>query len=465
MTSTQQTLPETAFTPPLIAWSRCAGTLSDTERSLGVVCDVTVARDGTVALRFEDLPASSETLDLYGSWVNDRGPTVRHYRLVLEAENGDRLSTEHAILTEGGTNSTPERSVIHLAGEALTLSVAHPPTEEWETAGTTRLAKYHLVGLRGFGVHTEVTDNVRVHLGGANDVRDHGELAGELDVESDADATDDAAWLNATDDRVRGILLMVSLGAGRFVPWSIREFVVGGIRRSMEFRGRRHTGRPFDPLFHRLNLGPALRLGTHHYSRELGERTGLDIAVEWYVMNHSYSETRYLATMTALEHLVTKHEETLGAVLSRAAFRPVREAMEAGLDANDTVDKIVEALLTPETDEATARTAAVGALAQLRPKLGNLNRLSLLDSVGRLLDLYRVAHDDIEPGVRHLIRVRNDIAHRGLHDSRDAGAPLRLPLAALRELLRRLFLGILRYEGHYESHYPEYQTRHFPQQS
>ncbi len=462
MTSTQQTLPETAFTPSLIAWSRCAGTLSDAERSLGVVCDVTVARDGTVALRFEDLPASSETLDFYGSWVNDRGPTVRHYRLALEAENGDRLSTEHAILTGGGTNSTPERSVIHLAGEALTLSVAHPPTEEWETAGTTRLAKYHLVGLRGFGVHTEVTDGVRVHLSGASDVRDHGELAGELDVESDADATHDAAWLNATDDRVRGILLMVSLGSGRFVPWSIREFAVGGIRRSLEFRGRRRTGRPFDPLFHRLNLGPALRLGTHHYSRELGERTGLDIAVEWYVMDHSYSEARYLATMTALEHLVTKHEETLGAVLSKAAFRRARKAMEAALEANDTINEVAGALQTSEPDEAAARTAATEALALLRPKLGNLNRLSLLDSVVRLLALYRVAHDDIVPDVRRLLQVRNDIAHRGLHDSGDTGEPLPLLLAALRELLRRLFLGILGYEGNYESHYPEYQTRHFP---
>lgn len=462
MTSTQPTPPEAASTAPLIAWNRCVGTLSDAERSLDVVCDVTVSRDGAVGLRFEDLPVSASTFDFYGTWLNSRGPTVPHYRLALEAENGDRLSTEDAILTGGGTNSTPERSVIHLSGEALALSVAHRPTVDWETAGTTRLATYHLVGLRGLHVHTEDTDAGRVHLVGAGDVQDHGELAGELAVESNADATDDAAWLDATDDRVRGILLMVSLGAGRFVPWSIREFAVGGIRRSLEFRGRRRTGRPFDPLFHRLNLGPALRLGTHHYSRELGERTGLDIAVEWYVMDHSYSEARYLATMTALEHLVTKHETTLGVVLSKTAFRRARESMEAVLEASDTVDKIVGALLTPETDVATARTAAVEALAQLRPKLGNLNRLSLFDSVVRLLDLYRVAHGDIVPDVRRLIRVRNDIAHRGLHASGDACEPLHLTLAALRELLRRLFLGILGYQGPYESHYPEHQTRHFP---
>lgn len=465
MTSTQPTPPEAASTAPLIAWNRCVGTLSDAERSLHVVCDVTVVHDGTVGLRFEDLPASAATFDFYGSWLNGRGPTVPHYRLALEAENGDRLSTEHAVLTGGGTNSTPEGSVIRLTGEALTLSVAHQPTAEWETAGTTRLAKYHLVGLRGFGAHTEDTDAGRVHLVGAGDVQDHGELAGELDVESNADASDDAAWLNATDDRVRGILLMVSLGAGRFVPWSIREFAVGGIRRSLEFRGRRRSGRPFDPLFHKLNLGPALRLGTRHYSRELGERTGLDIAVEWYVMDHSYSEARYLASMTALEHLVTKHEETHGAVLSTAAFRQALRAMEDALQANDTVDKVAGALLTSVPDQAAARTAAMEALALLRPKLGSLNRLSLFDSVVRLLALYRVAHDDIVPDVRRLIRVRNDIAHRGLHDSGDTGEPLRLSLAALRELLRRLFLGILGYEGTYESYYPEHQTRHFQERS
>lgn len=179
-------------------------------------------------------------------------------------------------------------------------------------------------------------------------------------------------------------------------------------------------------------------------------------------MDHSYSEARYLATMTALEHLVTKHEETLGAVLSKAAFRRARKAMEAALEANDTINEVAGALQTSEPHEAAARTAATEALALLRPKLGNLNRLSLLDSVVRLLALYRVAHDDIVPDVRRLLQVRNDIAHRGLHDSGETGEPLPLLLAALRELLRRLFLGILGYEGHYESHYPKYQTRHFP---
>lgn len=434
---------------PLISWSACRGTLSDGEHSVAIECEVTVAHDAKVTLVVADVPVAAESGWLRDPGVRVSGRTLRHFSLSLKADNGDQLESRHVTLTNIGETWALSASVIRIRGEALTLTVNHAPAPDWAAAGTERIARYHLVGLRAFGQQQEDTDIGRVTLTGASDVTDFSKLAGELVIESATGSVADAEWLSAVDARIEEILLMVSLGAGRLVRWGVREFAVGSIRRSLEFRGSQASGPPHEPMFHHLAFEPALRLGTHHYRRSLGERTGLDIAVEWYLMSHHYAESGFLASMTALEHLVAKHVDQLGAVLPKAAFRRVRESLVATLADPPTREAVRAALLSTSKAPAEADATAVAALEQLAQKLGNLNRLSLQQSVIALLELYDVSHADLRPDVRQLIKIRNNIVHRGIHSPGDEGEPLIEAVAALRELLRRLFLAILGYKGRY----------------
>jgi hypothetical protein len=260
---------------------------------------------------------------------------------------------------------------------------------------------------------------------------------------------------------VRDMLLMISLGAGRFVGWSVRELFIGGIRRGIEFRGRRWSGQPYDPLFHHLNLKAALELATKNYSHELGERTGLGIAIEWYVMSQPYSEARYLATMTALEHIVAKHADVLGAMLPLETFQAVRGDLDGVLSAPHTRAAVVAALRADGLTEAELSAAADSRIAALRSKLGGLNSVPLQDKIIALLSMYGVQHSDVTPTLQQLLAIRNRLVHRGLHRRDVGGVALATAVAALRELVVRMILAILNYEGPYQSYLNGPTTAHF----
>ena len=447
----------------LAEWSACCGTLRCGERVLDVICDVSVAPDGTIGLAFNDVPMTEETWEFYADWLQHRGQTVPRYQLDLrDAQGHHHLLTDHAILSSVGHSSTSGSSVVQLEGEAARMSVTYTGPAVPGTGGETRLARYRTVGLRGLLAESADFDVGRVTLHGVREVSDHRHLAGALQVKHPGDDGESLeAWLTRCDERAQDILRMVSLGAGRMVSWSARETYLGGTLHHLELRGRRHSGPPFDPLFDHLELGRALQLAARHYSRELASRTGLDVAVDWYVMPHSYSEARFMASMTALEHLVSKHATAAGAVLPWKVYRVARSAMESALKSQEMRQELADALRAHGVSDDKVESTVSSALAQLEANLGKPNGRSFRDSIVRLLSDYSVRHDDITPAVAALVKVRNDIAHRGLRQDGEDQVPFRRVVSALRELLRRLFVSILEYEGEYTSHLDGPERRNF----
>jgi len=436
-------------TGPLIEWKACVGTIARGDRSLDVVCDVTVSSRGAIEVVVHDIPLTDHTWWVLESVTNERGLRLPDYKLELRADNGDQLRTELFHILTSGTKGTQEGSVIRLRGTAATMTVGHAPTDEWDAANSGVIAKYTTVGLKAFGQASVESDIGRVTLAGVHDLEEYDQLAGELRIDNSEATVDDVdGWLAVADARTRDILLIISLAAGRFVRWSVREVFVGRIRRSIEFHGPHGSGAPYDPLLHHMVLTDFLDVAANHYSHSLGAETGLDVAIEWFVMNHRYSEARFLATISALEHLVSKHASAAGSVLPRRAFAALRGAVDEVLRREETRLSILESF----SDEQQATRELVDeALVEIRAKFGNLNARSLQTKAGALLADYRVPTDDVKLSVGELMAMRNQLVHRGIHRGSEDEPELLVAVSALRELVRRLFMAILGYEGTYYS--------------
>jgi hypothetical protein len=330
------------------------------------------------------------------------------------------------------------------------LRVVHrgPSAEEPQRRGV--LAKFHTLGLRGHGRQHAETELGRVTVAGAQDISDFDEVAGFVAIENQMiPHTNAEDWLGRVEDRIKGILLILSFAQGRFVGWSVRELFLGGVRTSSEFHGTRRSGAPFDPTFHYLNLQPALDMAATRYTPELVQQTGLDVAIEWFVMGHAYQESRFLATFAALEHLASKLPSRIGSALPAKMFGEVRRSLEEALASPGLQAFLVQS--APCEPERKAEFVAA-AMREIRPKLGNLNGRSLHTKADALLTQYRVPRDDIAPTVSDLIAMRNRLVHRGVHGGDDAKPRLVFAVFALREYLRRLFLAMLDYEGGYVSY-------------
>lgn len=242
------------------------------------------------------------------------------------------------------------------------------------------------------------------------------------------------------DRNVRLILDVLSLAEGRFMDWSIRRIIIGDKICSARLCGPRGTTEPQFPVFSYLNLGPILKIALEKYTRQLCHETGIDLAIEWFLMHPRYSELRFITGMTALEHMIHVFSERnpLGSLLPKATFKQsVRPHVESAL-------RIAMAAL-PNGGNLTQEVEI------MLNKLGDLNRWPLQENLKKMLQCYDVPFRDLAGEIPKLIKLRNDIVHIGHQPTLPGSSGLNYSNAVLRELLTRIFLTLLGYEGQYQS--------------
>ena len=202
------------------------------------------------------------------------------------------------------------------------------------------------------------------------------------------------------------------------------------------------SSEPRFPLFSYINLPPIVSLVVERYTEELCENSGIDVAIEWFLIHPRYTEAEFLTGMTALEHLihVFVKRNPQGGILPRSTFKKVvRPRLRAALD---EVFQSLSQNVVPNAREAQE---------VMTQKLGELNRRILQTNLQALLTHYAVPVLEIEEEIRSLIELRNQIVHRGHKAESNLLQPLSYYAAVLRELLTRVFLSVLQYKGEYQS--------------
>ncbi len=289
---------------------------------------------------------------------------------------------------------------------------------------------------------------------GAANLTNYDELSGGVAIDSPFSGTSPTPQqLEMIDAEVRRLLDVLSLAEGRFMRWSIRQVWLGGQLHSALCRGPMPSSEPRFPLFSLLNFSPTVSLAVDRYTEELCENSGIDVAIEWFLMHPRYTEAEFLTGMTALEHLiyVFVKRNPQGGILPRSIFKNlVRPRLKAALD------EVFQFLLQNAVPNAGE------AQEVMTQKLGELNRRTLQTNLQALLIHYAVPVLDIEGEVRSLIELRNQIVHRGHRAESNLPQPLSYYAAVLRELLTRIFLSLLQYRGEYQSYLEGPEWKQFP---
>lgn len=287
----------------LLSLKNCSGQLNYHKNSLNINFDLSVAKDGSIILTVKDIPFERELL-----WLNELYHREKRYFEFLQLKGqdveGNSVTSNSVILNSLGTSLTQKGSWMCPAGTCIQFRLDGAKPLNFDK-GVEVSVKYRLLGFKCFDRLSASTDIGAIKVVGSTKIKNYDDVTGILTIKlrpgQDFDLTN---WVESCDTSVRSILDILSLANGRYIAWTSRSIFNNQSWVSSLFIGPRTAGEPSQPLFHYLNLQPILNLALTNYSEELKQKTGLDVAIEWFLIKSSYAEVQFLTAMTALEHLI-----------------------------------------------------------------------------------------------------------------------------------------------------------------
>lgn len=434
----------------LLDLKNCSGQLNWHENSLKIDFDLSAAKDGSIKLSVKDIPFEREVL-----WLHELTHKKKRYFEFLQLKGqdieGNSIVSNSVILNSLGLRKDKESSRMCPAGTCMQflLNRAKPRTY---SKGTALLLQYHLLGFKCFDRLSGYTDIGSIKIAGSTKIENYDEATGVLTIKKQPEQNFDFTnWIERCDKSVRSILDILSLANDRYIAWTSRSVFHNKSWVSSLFIGSRRAGKPFQPLFTYLNLQPILNLALTNYSEELKQKTGLDVAIEWFLIKSTYTEVQFLTAMTALEHLIYVYAGQTGPKNREKIFpnktfeRIIRPQVNAALDSS------LDLLLEKEEDTAK-REAYPDMVIAAKNKVAEINRYPFKDNLRKFLKEYKVPLEGINQDIEPTIDVRHKIVHRGIYVSGGNTQSVNDHLAILRELLTRIFLTLLKYNGEYQSY-------------
>ncbi len=209
-------------------------------------------------------------------------------------------------------------------------------------------------------------------------------------------------------------------------------------------------GRVGQPVVHPLDQDAIFETAVRSYFDPDFAAKGLHFAMEWFAMPAGYTEMRLLHAFTALENLTNVNlPETEGLLLPPRRFAVLAKRMRAALDGE------------VRGDGETAFRAGLAA------KMQDLNRRPLADKIVRLSEVWAAPMRGLDlSGLAAAVQARNTIVHQGRYyaDAEDRAAQVDLwrHITLVREIVARLVLTALHYEGSYMIWDGEQRNGRFP---
>jgi hypothetical protein len=424
----------------------CSGQLCWQENSLNISFDLSIARDGAIKIRLADIPFREEVLWLY-KLVPTKGRYFEPLQLKGHDIEGNFISSESVFLTSHGTRIDESGDWIGSEGTCtqIRLDSVKPSTHG---KAAELLLQYRLLGFKCFDPLSANTDLGSIQVVGSIKIENYDEATGVLTIKNQPEHNFDLTnWIESCDKLARSILDILSLANDRYIAWTSRSIFHNKSWVSSLFIGPRRAGKPTQPLFTHLNLQPMLNLALTNYSEELKQKTGLDVAIEWFLIKSTYAEVRFLTAMTALEHLICIYagrEEREKIFQNKRFEKIIRPQVNAALD--QSLDLLLE-----NEEDAAKRESYPDMVKAAKNKVAEINRYPFKDNLIKFLREYKVPLDGIDQNIEPAIDVRHEIVHRGMYVSGGSIQSVNDHLGVLRELLARIFLTLLKYSGEYQS--------------
>lgn len=274
--------------------------------------------------------------------------------------------------------------------------------------------------------------------GAAKDVGSD-DMSGSVAIEA-PDGAVDSDWKEKAEQFLRHMHQGLAFAHGGRLQTPRLDYVEESTFHATFFAG---TG--FQPEFavqHFLNHDPFIQALVDRYFEKGPLPEVLWTALGWIQTDSIFDEIRFLTAMTALETIAEGAFPTgVGTIIPKAQFKPLRLKLEGAI--------LAEADLPDEP-----RRIFLG-------KVAGLNRGSFNEKIAALFDHYKISRRDFEGGVvADLIRLRNDIVHRGtMPDDVDIWPSIIL----VRELVARIILKEVGFIGRYCCYIGGQHDRNFPE--
>lgn len=441
----------------------CSGTIFLTGQNELKSIDITFAvecrMDGSINLTVDQLDFRKDMM-----WLVDafHEPTSDLPRLVLKGQTaeGQNVSSHNVYLTE----ATPQlrqggkKTILAMGVECTELLVSVSDFERGLNKDASGLIRYDMQGFRCFQTISAVSELGEVRAAGSAKIDNYDNITGAITIETkNLGRVKD--WMKKVDEQIELILDIFSLAGGRYLEWARKSLYVGGIWIETVFRSPSHRGKPNHPIFHFLNMQPILELAINNYNNKIKELTGFGVALEQFLIPSLYVESQFTTHFMALEHLVNTfaNSRQRSTILSEEEFSNfVKPEVIKGLkQAKDSV-KAVRATI------AANKGSIKKSFKAIEGKIEELNRYPFVQNMWKFVDDISVPLDGLSRAeIENVVQTRHSIIHSGSVISNNARGKQQ-GLSLLCELLTRIFLTIIKFEGEYTSYLKGQQYLHFP---
>ena len=436
---------------PFIAYKNCTGILSHDGNSIETSFDLTFSKNGKIQIFFNDQKFDNNT-----SWIyfasNQKTETTATFSLEGKTQDHFSLVSDSVWLTESNITSTPQSSALKIQGTAGQIDLQKRNDDSLK--GDIEV-QFWIAGLKCFGSLEFKHGIGKILVRGNHAIKDFSEICGVCAIRKHLEGKGEySSWFESVKEQSRRILDLLSFANGRFLQTNLIRVVQDEQLTSITLFNKTSHAEPYKPTFSHLNLQPFVKTGLEKYDQNFIDKTGFNVALEWFLMPHRYNESRYLAQMTALEHLIHVYveQQSSNRMFGKAEFKKqLRPALEK------TIEDIIPQLKGYSSNQEHYETL----FEDLKRKIGDLNRRSLWLNLNSMLSLYRVPLNGLNDFLPELIKIRNQIVHRGFHEQSSDQKSLGKYLSALEELLKRIFLSLLDFRGQRRTFFNEIEFKDF----
>jgi hypothetical protein len=426
-----------------------AGSLGDGERSVPVTFRAWIDETGEVRFDFDDIPATREVIEMQTASFNAR-VRVPAFTIVGVSDSGVEFSTTRVHFGPTSLHGSQDSPM------ALSLSGRCQEGRfdlKSSRSSPVPVLRYQLRGFKCTETLTSTSTLGTIQMGVSSDASEFDAISGVLQV-SAAEGVDLVEWRGHAEELLSHIRSVMSFAAGAMLGTPVVEFFTEN-RIEIVTRSPTKQSRSAIQVIHHHNLRSIFETAIRDFFEPARPAQSLFFATEWLVMDTTYNEARLINAMTALENLIEANlSKDAKSIQPERQFEKLRKAV--GQMIRDHCARIHEG------DQESATQVANAILE----KRAELNRRSLIDKLYVLATQWNASLDGIsEEQIQAAKSGRDRIVHRGRYyrDGDVPGNDLWIHVTIVRELVVRLVLTALRYQGAYVSYIGGYHVTNLPQ--
>lgn len=418
---------------PFFEPTRFEGSLSGHGSSIPIGFTASIDDLGELQLDLDRIPFSREAYALH---VNSRpGTPVDEITLIGESASGQTFGSESFFIARfnHGSQQGEELSYQGHCDDAELVLPGSPGRQMGRDALVWLVRQ-----LRTFRVMPRETPLGRVVAGGPLQDEKAQEPNGVLAIYRPEGCCDET-WWSESERFLTHLARVLSFACDTYLLPVIEERYTAG-KVSVRILRRGPASSPFMPPFHKLHMEPIFACACDSFFTRHDEVEDLDAAIRWLTAPVAYDESRLLNAMNAIENILDR----------------------CGL--SDIADFITDAAFKDLARKIRAFLKEIGAPAGVAGKVNELNRRALREKVEALLSARNIVTRDMPADwLTKVIQQRNLIIHTGVAGDIGEHEPDTLDHTIwAREILVRVILERLGYEGAYRSWLHHDEQLHFP---